>query len=547
MSVYKSLAVAISFFCLPNFLFAGCLDGNCWDGTGIYLYPSGARYSGQFKNGMIHGHGTLRFSTGDVYVGEWKNHYRDGDGKLSFKNGDEYAGAFRQNKFHGIGTMNFHNGDRYTGNWKSDAPNGFGKYFFKTGERYEGNFLSGKFDGQGSMFYTDGAKYVGAWKNNEKNGKGTIYWTDGEVQSGDWLNGELEDEKTEMTVHHSASEASLRDCNELYCASGLGSFIYSDGSKYIGEFKDGLPEGRGTVYYADGDKYVGGWGRHAPHGEGTMYFANGRVYGGVWSYGKTIRETKYQEKPVVTPKVETDNDVEVKIWAVVVGVGRYTAMPNLKYTDDDAYQMYAFLKSPEGGALTDEQVKILVDEDATRTNILQALQQTLLKADQNDVVLFYFSGHGLEGSFLPVDYDGYRNRLNHEEIKKILDKSQAKHKIVFADACHSGSLLALKAPVQNSLKRFYDAFESTNGGTALLMSSKSEEYSLEDGGLRSGIFSHYLIKGLKGDADKNRDGIVNVQELYEFVYSKVVQYTTGAQTPTLSGIFDKNMPVAIVR
>ncbi|MBK9679001.1 MAG: caspase family protein [Saprospiraceae bacterium] len=63
-----------------------------------------------------------------------------------------------------------------------------------------------------------------------------------------------------------------------------------------------------------------------------------------------------------------------KIWTVVVGVARYEHMPALRYSDDDAYRIYAFLKSPEGRALKDDQIKILVDEDATRDKIISALQ-----------------------------------------------------------------------------------------------------------------------------------------------------------------------------
>ena len=84
-------------------------------------------------------------------------------------------------------------------------------------------------------------------------------------------------------------------------------------------------------------------------------------------------------------------------------------MPALRYTDDDAYRIYAFLKSPEGGALKDEQISILVDEAATRANILRQMEQTFSKAGPNDLVFLYFSGHGLKGSFLPIDFDGFNN------------------------------------------------------------------------------------------------------------------------------------------
>jgi uncharacterized caspase-like protein len=81
----------------------------------------------------------------------------------------------------------------------------------------------------------------------------------------------------------------------------------------------------------------------------------------------------------------------------------------------------------------------------------------------------------------------------------------------------------------------------------LLLSSKGEEISLEDGGLRSGIFSHFLIRGMQGEADANRDKLVSIQELFEFVHREVRQYTGNIQTPTLSGTFDELMPVSVIR
>ena len=79
------------------------------------------------------------------------------------------------------------------------------------------------------------------------------------------------------------------------------------------------------------------------------------------------------------------------------------------------------------------------------------------------------------------------------------------------------------------------------------MSSKGEEYSLEDGGLRSGVFSYFLIRGLKGEANSNGDHIITIAELFNFVKTTVSIYTGKVQTPTLTGDFDANMPVAFIR
>lgn len=240
-------------------------------------------------------------------------------------------------------------------------------------------------------------------------------------------------------------------------------------------------------------------------------------------------------------------DESVKIWAVIVGVASYTHMPSLRYTDDDAYQIFAFLKSPEGGALPNDQIKLLIDENATRQNILAAMNEVLLKADENDVVLMYYSGHGLPGMFLPIDFDGYKNSLQHEEVLEIFNRSKAKHKLCIADACHSGSLLASRTPFKNRIKQFYDVYEKTRGGTALIMSSKSQEVSLEASGLRQGVFSHYLIRGLQGEADYNDNKIVTVSELYDFIDDGVRNYSKDKQKPSIAGNYDPEMPISNVR
>jgi len=547
MKKLMSIVTALSFLLFQS-AEAQCVKGNCYDGRGTYLYPSGAKYNGQFSNGKIHGQGMLFFSNGNKYVGDWVNQYRQGKGKLVFYNGDVYKGNFVKSKFKGRGTITFKNGDRYEGNWSKDLQNGEGIYYYSNGDRYEGNFINGKLNGQGSMFYKDGAKYVGQWKNNYKDGQGSFFKSNGNEIAGFWLSGKFvgdhEDTGNDEAI---VVEDGLRDCNRDNCQSGLGVFTYGDGTKWIGEFNYGAPEGQGTCYYANGDKYVGGWERHAPHGEGIMYYHHGRVIGALWKYGHLINEIEADQELIAQEHVEMDRDDDVKIWALVVGVARYGHMPVLKYTDDDAYHIYAFLKSPEGGALPDEQIRVLIDDDATRSGIIRNMRQLFLKADENDVVVMYFSGHGLPGSFLPVDFDGFNNKLLHDDIKEIFNESKAKHKLCLADACHSGSLMAMRAPNDGSIRKFYEAFEQTDGGTALLLSSKGDEYSLEDKGLRQGIFSHYLIRGLKGEADEDRDKIVTVDELFDYVHSKVRSYTGNAQTPTLTGEFDARMPVASIR
>jgi hypothetical protein len=534
---------------------AQCISGNCQNGNGT-LRSGNAKYTGQFRNSQKHG-----------------------TGKFTLTNGNIYEGQFLNNRMQGEGTMTYPNGDKYAGKWVGDQPNGQGIYYFVTKERYEGNFTNGAFDGQGTMYYPDRSYYSGSWRANKKNGKGKLVTTDGNVTNGTWANGKFvsKDNATTTTTANNSKPtntnkppvatpnkqqtkpvggtkpdvAGMRNCGVTYCRSGKGYYDYPDGSRWVGDFKEGVPNGRGVCYYSNGDRYEGEWANNAPYGEGVMYFVTGRVYGAVWVNGSPVKELDSEEN-VPTEPVRMEQSKSVKVWAVVVGVGKYTSMPSLKFTDDDAWRFSSHLQSAEGLGLPEEQIVVLIDEAATRDNILSSLRKQFLKADANDVVMMYFSGHGLDGCFLPVDYDGFNNKIRHEEIKKIFKESKAKHKVCIADACHSGSLdysgaLASKGPSPVSMNRLYQAFEDSDGGIALLMSSKAEELSLEDHGLRQGVFTYYLLQGMKGGADRNGDYLISIRELYNFVYGKVRDYTAGAQTPVLTGSFDDDMPVSLRR
>lgn len=460
---------------------------------------------------------------------------------------------------------------------------GDGEYTYKSGAVYRGQFAKGKIHGKGTVRYPDGAYYVGGWMNNKKHGEGRLVRPSGKTEAGFWVDGRMQQKpasnssstavastsgfsSAELKFRQNQSSATttsypevtasspaspLRNCNTVFCEDGVGRYTYRDGTVYEGDFEEGQPYGDGIIRYANGDVYTGGWEESAPDGDGIYVFASGQQVGGYWDNGKLIRRSfEPANKPASSSPPQKARskaaDGISTMYAVVVGIGTYDAMQTLRYTDDDAYQMYAFLKSPEGGALADNQVEILVDEQATRLNIENALAEKLGRADADDIVIFYFSGHGVDGYFVPVDFDGVNNLLSHARVTQLLENSSAKHKLVLADACHSGGLLAAKSATA-SPTRLYDAFAKTSGGTALLLSSRSSEVSLEANNLRSGVFSHFVMRGMKGEADSDRNRIVTVEELHAYVYRNVRDYTVNRQTPVLSGSFDKAMPVASLR
>ncbi len=535
---------------------AQCIAGNCQNGQGTYVYPSGAKYIGNFRNGEIHGVGVCYYTDGSKYSGEWKSRYPDGKGTKTYSDGTKRTGMWKKGKpVDDQGNIQ----DEYiagkkeeqqddgtniqSGCLSGDCKNGTGVFAYPDGSKYEGAFQNGKFEGNGTFYFANNDKYVGQFKENYPHGAGARYHADGTVENGEWREGEF--------VGSSLIESGKVGCIQGDCAEGKGTYIFKEGSaKYVGDFKSGQPHGFGICTYANGDRYRGEWADGAFMGKGTLYLRDGTEVTGYWRDGEFIgKDQPIDYQPVFTqPSPAPPVDVDIKVWAVVIGVASYDHMPVLRYTDDDAYRFYAFLKSLEGGALPDEQVRILIDEEASRENIIGNVTEIFNKAGANDLVIFYFSGHGLNGSFLPIDFDGYNNKINHEEIAGLFNKCKAKYKLCLADACHSGSLFAMRSGEgEPALAQYYQSLSKSVAGTALIMSSKAEETSLESAGLRQGVFSHFLIRGLKGEADKNKDKIVSVQELYDFIYDNVRTYTGNRQSPVIKGTYDPAMPVAVQR
>ncbi len=532
-------------FCINFSLNGQCLDGDCKNGKGVYQFPSGSVYTGQFKEGQFHGWGECEYADGDKYVGWWEARLPEGTGTLFGSDGSVTKGLWKQGVLvnedgevinDDFAIKSIAEGEVQTGCLSGNCEDGNGIMGFPDGTRYEGGFVKGKFHGLGKWFYTNGDVFDGNWHENFPHGDGRIIHEDQSETKGVW----------EFGVYLGETRGgSIRDCTYGDCGNiKEGYYQYSDGTRYKGEFKNGLPQGWGRVEYPGGEIYEGDWLSDIAHGYGTFTTSDGKEFVGLWENGEYI---PYKE--VSDPTLMVEDNGDTKVWAVIVGVSSYTHMKPLKYSDNDAFRLMAFMQSPAGGALPDEQIRVLIDEDATHENIIQSMKEIYGKADKDDLIMLYFSGHGLKGSFLPIDYDGYHNRLLHTEIQGIFEKSMAKYKLCIADACHSGSYsFASKGyNIDEIVSDYYNTLSNSKGGTALMLSSKPEETSLESLRVRQGVFSHYLLRGMKGEADYNGNGIVSLKELYDYIDTEVKSYTQFRQSPVIKGDYDEEMPVSVIR
>ena len=107
------------------------------------------------------------------------------------------------------------------------------------------------------------------------------------------------------------------ECIEGDCNNGYGTFTWTDGAKYVGEFKDGLQHGQGTYITTDGAKYVGEFKIGLMHGRGTYIWADGTKYVGEFKDGKLI---KSKEKLMKKYDTFQSLDIEMKMKVAPLGL-----------------------------------------------------------------------------------------------------------------------------------------------------------------------------------------------------------------------------------
>ncbi|MEK7838405.1 MAG: caspase family protein, partial [candidate division NC10 bacterium] len=234
-------------------------------------------------------------------------------------------------------------------------------------------------------------------------------------------------------------------------------------------------------------------------------------------------------------------------WAVVIGVGQYESegITRLRYTVPDAEAVYQMLVGP--GGLKKEHALLLTDKTErkpTLRNIRWALGTFLSRAARkDDTVLIFFAGHGapeidpqgverdgLAKYLIPSDADPddlYSTALPMDDIQTIFGRIEAERVIVFLDACYSGAAggrtFSSKKTRGSHVDDLFLERLTRSKGRAIITASRPAEVSIELPELGHGLFTYYLLQGLRGAADLNRDGIVSLQELYEYVEQQVSQ------------------------
>lgn len=251
-----------------------------------------------------------------------------------------------------------------------------------------------------------------------------------------------------------------------------------------------------------------------------MLFTGTSVFASTFGAAKTNNSLA---KPSLTPNGE--------FYALLVGVERFSDMNLSMYAhliDESVVAMYNKLNSSSNWKT--ENIKILLNENATKENIHDTIVNWLdNKENKDDVVLFYFTGSGwsvpalkrLKGHAYIVTYNNSdwhysENQITDKELDSWLDELESKHVIVILDSCHSGKMVDLKQRGRVVL---------TAGGKHVFCGVD------EDDSLGCGIFTYFLLQGMNGVADLNNDGWVSAEEVFYYAKKPTIHFSIWKQFP----------------
>ena len=226
-----------------------------------------------------------------------------------------------------------------------------------------------------------------------------------------------------------------------------------------------------------------------------------------------------------------------RLFAVVVGVGEYNdeKLLPLKMTVKDATDFSNVLRTKKGHPFSDVEVKLLLDQEATRGDIFEAMEWMGQEARPNDLCMFFFAGHGYRDErdrFFFMPYGGNTKRtyecFSATDFKDAAEKINSKF-VVFADACYSAGLL--EGNRSAAAEHFVEQLRRSKNGMLFYASSAGDTKSKEDPTWGNGAFTKALVEAFNGAARRDGDEGLSTRALDAYLYDAVRKTTDYKQTP----------------
>ncbi len=467
-----------------------------------------------------------------------KRDYRDGGGRKSHYEWGRtavYEGNFSRGEPHGWGELRIFNGNKYIGEFKTGLYHGQGVRTTADGERFEGIWQDGDF-----VRYTK----ITLPNNNNKLAKNTDRTDiDRERQQLAEERRRLEEDKRQREQQRRTDRVNLQVTHTQPAADGsLNINIQTNADtaslKINGEEQGGR---------ANGDYLVKKVARAGQETKFTIVATdiNGNKDTKIITVSRAIVDSKAVFAALNPANIK--KQVERDAVAVVIGIADYRSLPKAEFANDDARAFYDYAIRALG--IKPENIKLLVDSDAEEAEILKTFRTWLpSRVKSTTEVYVFYSGHGLpmadgKGLYLvPPRADREvidDTAIPFSKLNAAITLAKPKSVTIFLDSCYSGqarsgeTLVASARPVQlKSDSRYFPE------NFTVITASQNDQISSSNPELQHGIFSYYLMKGMEGDADANRDGKITLGEMQTYLTENVGRHAammSRKQEPQLIG------------
>ena len=242
-----------------------------------------------------------------------------------------------------------------------------------------------------------------------------------------------------------------------------------------------------------------------------------------------------REKEIISTLVDIDLPLSPTsfrrkdAYAIIIGISNYrsTKIPKVKYAKRDAETIKDYLINICG--IPSENIISLIDEKATKSDLEAYIEEWLARnVSKNSFVFIYFAGHGTpdpeKGDAYLVPYDGEPGFISKlyplSKFYNSLDNLPTEDIVVALDACFSGA--GGRSVIEEGKRPLIrPKIEKVGKKIAVITASAEDEISQDLDLKRHGLFTYYLLKGLRGEADINNDGWITLGELYNYCRPKV--------------------------
>jgi uncharacterized caspase-like protein len=236
------------------------------------------------------------------------------------------------------------------------------------------------------------------------------------------------------------------------------------------------------------------------------------------------------------------DDIYDDSWAVIIGIDKYQNLSNLDYAVEDAVAVKDMLINKFD--YPEENVKLLINEDANKSNIVKIISDVSLKAGENDRILVFYAGHG-ETMPLPdggemgylVPIDGNQDNLlasaiPMDDLKRFSNVSKAKHMLFLVDACYGGLAAVGSRGLEPAKTPNYIEKITNIKSRQIITAGGKDEKVFEKSEWGHSAYTKNLLSALEdGYADSNGDGYITADELGDYLSEKVSIDSENQQTP----------------